>query len=453
MAHEVRVTRPPGTASTQPIRWRQIGIILASVMLGGFIWLHAAGPGAHAGTDFGAYLTGAHDVVTGQNPYHDLLTTAPTTTSGDSGLHAHGYVYPPLLAIVLAVPLLLGFNTTFVWIMWAIINSAAVLWMGWELQHALVIFADRPADPITQRWQRWTAAVLFATASLLPAIVTYDLWLGQADLLMAALVVGACGLWLRRNPWAAAVLAVAIAIKPTMALILVVWLWKGDWRAALRGAVLAVAFVGASFVVVGFAALRDYLTFFVQWNAFQANAEYINQAPYGMLLRLFTVNPFTQPLIVLPWLVTPLRLVSIGGALWLWVRAVPRQRAVQPLIGMSELLLALPLIVLLSPLAEDIHFCIIVPTLVGLAWVAWQQRLTRLPATWVLWAALALSCVPRMQELIYPNRFVPLPGQSDPHLGPLMVLLRSGTLLFLAIAALAAGSVVLQTVKADTPAS
>lgn len=442
MADEARGAPVPEQRWWHAVPWRLVGVMVAAVTVGGFIWWHAAGPGARAGSDFGAYLAGARAVAAGQNPYHNLVTQTVETTAGDSGLHAHGYVYPPLLALVLAVPLRLGLSDTTVWLLWTLANVAALVWMGWELQRFLV-----PVDPsLSAAWRQaraWAGALAFAAACLLPAIVTYDLWLGQADLLMAALVVGAGGLWLRRNPWAALVLAVAIAIKPTMALVLLVWLWKGDWRVALRGATVAVGLVALSFAAVGLAALHDYVIFFMQWNAFRANAEYINQSPYGMLLRIFTRNPYTQPLIILPWVVTPLRLVAMGGAVWLWARVVPRQRSADPAVGMSELLLALPLIVLLSPLAEDIHFCVLVPTLVGFAWLAWQRGLAHRPAAWVLWGALALSCIPRMQELIYPTRFVPLPLQSDPHIGPFIALLRTGTLLYIAVAVLVAGGAVL----------
>ena len=432
------------------VPWYVPAIAIAAVVCGTFIWTHASGPGAHAGTDYHAYLTGARQVATGQNPYHVLVAQQ---VDGTGALNAHGYVYPPLLALLLAIPVLMGLPDTQIWLLWSIVNVAAVIWMGWELQHFLG-FSRRPLalDAATRRWYAWAMTLCFATAALFPAIVTYDLWLGQADLLMAALAVGACGLWLRGHAWAAVgVLAVAIAIKPTMALILLVWLWKGDWRTALRGALVASALVAFSFVPVGFTALRDYITFFLHWNTFHGNAEYINQSPYGMLLRLFTSNPYTQPLFVAAWLVTPLRLVAVVGAIWLWLRAVPRQPATNPAIGLSETLLALPLIILLSPLAEDIHYCLLAPTLLGLAWLAWQRGLWHRPATWVLWATLAVSCIPRMQEIIYPLRFVPFPGQSDPRLAPWIGLLRSGALLYTAIAALVAGGEVIRAARGMVP--
>ncbi len=510
-----------GESEMNPARRQRLvysGVALASLLVGAAIWLHAAGPRAGAGYDFGAYVSGARAVAAGQNPYHALINQAGDLTAGDTGFHAHGYVYPPLLALILSIPLRLGMDARGLWLLWMALNAAAVVWMGRELQRYLLVSPPGKArdgemkreDPIVDLrdqpskraplslWagvEQGATALAFAAACVLPAVVTYDLSLGQADLLMAALAVGAFGLWSRGNPWAALVIALAIAVKPTLALVLAVWLWKGDWRGALRGAVATVVLLALSFVPVGLAALHDYLVFYSKWNAFQANAEYINQSPYGMLLRMFTLNAYTHPLINAPWLVLPLRLASMAGAAWLWARAVssplnpfpgrvgkgklssdalfhwvstvlrPRFRRgdgmPRPLASTStqtfcEQLLALPLILLLSPLAEDIHFCLLVPALVGLGYLAWRRGMARTGAAWALWIAFAVSCIPRMQELIYPDRFFgPLPGQHDPHIGAFITLARTGTLLYLAIVTLTAGGAVLRanSIWAATTAS
>lgn len=420
-------------------RAREHGTLAAcgAAALSALIWAHAVGAGAGAGTDFTSYLTAAHDVARGLDPYRALVTQVQHAQPGDVGIHPHGYVYPPLLCALLALPLRLHASAVTIWVLWEAVNIAALLWMGFELN-------------VTLRGRRdWQGALIFACACLLPAIATYDLWLGQTDLLMAALGVGACGLWLRGNRWAPLPLAAAIAIKPTMALLLVVWLWKGDWRATLWGALAAVTLLLAPFALAGGArALDDYTTFYLHWSAFNADAEFINQAPTGMLLRLFSVNPYTQPLVNAPWLVAPLRwLVAAGAAgCWLWTAGRPRRRH-DPATGMLECLLALPLILLLSPLAEDIHSCLLIPTLVGFCYVTAAGRLWRQPATWAFWAALAFFCVPRMQELIYPSHLLALPGQRDPALGPLVILARSGTLLYLAILALLAGAMAVRSAR------
>jgi len=166
---------------------------------------------------------------------------------------------------------------------------------------------------------------------------------------------------------------------------------------------------------------------------------------------------------VAPWLVTPLRLLAVGGVLAWWLRAVPRARDADRAVALGECLLALPLILLVSPLAEDIHFSMLLPALVGLCWLGYarglapsfSRGLTRLlwraPAVWGLAITLAALCVPRMQELIYPDHLFALPGQTDPRFGWLLILARSGTLLYTAVATLVAGGIVLHAARLGHP--
>lgn len=406
------------------LSWRGAVALVGVALLGALLWLHAAGPGARAGYDFTSYVQGARDVAAGRNPYHALVQQSLDTRLGDTGIHSRGYVYPPLLAFALSAPLRFGVDAHGLWLLWNLVNAAALFWMGWELNRTLRGRADL------------TGALCFSVAALLPTVATYDLWLGQADMLMAALAVVACALWLRRNPWAPAVLGLAVAIKPTLALILVVWVWFGDWRNAVRAAVLTAAFILIPFGFLGLGALGDYVTFFTRWNAFHANAEFINQSPYGMLQRAFAPNPYTRPLVSAAWVVTPLRaLVLAGLAVW-WVRTVPRGRPGSATLGMGACLLALPLILLVSPLSEDIHYCLLIPTLIAFAWLGWRGGLARPAAAWVIWIVALLACVPRGQEIIYPDHLFAFPLQSDPHVGWLIVLARSGALLYLALATL-----------------
>jgi hypothetical protein len=407
------------------------GIVL---LVGTGIWIFACGIAmGHVGYDFrSAYLDGAHAIAAGRDPYAVLLQQTPDTRAGSAGLQAHGYVYPPLLATILAVPVRLGLSDGAMWLLWNLANVVFAVWMGRELNLALRGRTD------------WLASLLFATATLIGAVVMYDLYLGQADLLMAALAVIACGLWLRGNRWAPVVLGAAIAVKPTMGLLLLVWLYKGDWRAALRAAGAAVALLLLPFVLIGPHALLTYLTFMTGWNGLNASAEYINQSLYGMILRLVTTNAYVRPLLVAPALVMPLRLLAIAGVISVWVRAVPRAMSKDRALALCECLLALPLILLVSPLAEDIHYCLLMPALVALAWLAYARGWARTPTAMVLYVTLAALCIPRMQELIYPDHLFPFPGQNDPRIGWLVLLARSGTLLYTALATLLAGAGVLR---------
>lgn len=413
-----------GTALTRPrsaVPRRTTILCVAALVAGALLWLHATGPGAGAGFDFDAYVQGARDIASGRNPYHSLVQQTSDTRLGDIGIHSRGYVYPPLLAFTLSLPLRVGVSARVLWLLWNILNAGVVFWMGRELNRAL-------------RGRRDLAGALcFSVAALAPTIATYDLWLGQADILVAALAVIACGLWLRRNPWAGVTLGGAIAIKPTVALVMIVWLWKGDWRATLRAALAGAALIFGPFLILGAASLADYVTFFTGWNAFHANAEIINQSPYGMLQRALEPNAYTRPLVSAAWLVTPLRVVVTFGLLVWWMRVVPLGRALGAVADMGACLLSLPMILLLGPLSEDIHFCLLIPTLIGFAWLAWRAGLIRQPAGVAICVALLLACIPRGQEFIYPDHLLTLPLQTDTHVGWIVVLARSGALLALAL--------------------
>ena len=417
---------------------RDFGLALVLGVVALLIWLHAAGPGTGAGFDFfTAYWRAAREVAAGTSPYQQLARL--TINPGASEVSGTGYVYPPFLAVLLSIPVRLGFNKLACWLLWTLVNVTAVLWMGYELNLSL------------RSSRSLAGSMAFVVATLLPAVVMYDIGLGQADLLMAALAVGSYGLWLRGHRWPASViLGVAIAIKPTLGLILLVWLWKGDWRAFLRGAAAAAVLVFLPFAAIGLEAMREYVTFLLHWNAFGANADFINQTPYALLLRMFTINPAVPPLLVAPFLVQPLRLAAMAGTVWLWLRATPRA-LLSPPLEMGSFLLVIPVILLLSPLAEDIHFTMLAPVLVGLGWIALAKRQLGKAAAWALWIGFLFSCLPRMQELIYPDHLLILPGQTDPWIGTLITLLRTSALLWLAVTLLVAGQAIMRAAERPSP--
>jgi hypothetical protein len=136
------------------------------------------------------------------------------------------------------------------------------------------------------------------------------------------------------------------------------------------------------------------------------------------------------------------------GAVLLLLSATPRAQEARAL-QMCTCLLALPLILLLSPLAEDIHFTLLSPSLAGLSWIAWGYHLQRRPAAWALWAAFLISCLPRMQELIYPTHLLIIPGQNDPRFGIVITLIRTSALLWLAVIALVAGQSIVRAARRE----
>ena len=137
----------------------------------------------------------------------------------------------------------------------------------------------------------------------------------------------------------------------------------------------------------------------------------------------------------------------LGAALW-WMWVVPRRERPDRALALGVCLLALPL--LFSPRAEDIHYCALLPALVGLGYLAWSRGLARHPATWVHWATFALFCIPRVQEIVLPDHLFAFPGQDAPRFGPLIILLRTGALLYGALATLIAGGLILYAVRSSS---
>ncbi|MDE3229404.1 MAG: DUF2029 domain-containing protein, partial [Chloroflexota bacterium] len=392
------------------------------------VWLHAAGPGAGAGYDFASYLQAARVVATGGNPYHRLALEY--AAAGSTPIAANGYVYPPLLAALLAIPVRLGLSGAAVWLLWNLLGLAALGWMAVEVARTL--------------WGRaataWALPLL--ALALLPAIATYDLSLGQADLLVLGLAAGALARNARGAGLAALPLGLAIAIKPQLGLLLGVWLWRREWRAALAAGLIALGGVVAPFAVAGgMGAVSDYASFFLRWNAIRGSAEPINQSLYGALLRLFTPNAWVRPLVAAPWLVLPLRIIGSVAALGLWLWRAPRHRPADPARALAQEALAFPVILLVSPLSEDIHYCLLIAPLVILgAWAATRGG-WRWHPSWPVWALLAaylIFCIPRAQELLYPGRLLPVPDQASA-LGALLAQAQADLFFALACLVFAAG--------------
>src|SRR5215510_2835563 len=109
----------------------------ALVAVGAAIWLHAIWPLTQIGYDSRLYLAAAHSVASGGDLYQQLAALTHDARPGSAGVRASGYVYPPLLAVILALPVRLGLSDQGVWLLWNLLGAAAVLWMGYELNRAL----------------------------------------------------------------------------------------------------------------------------------------------------------------------------------------------------------------------------------------------------------------------------------------------------------------------------
>jgi hypothetical protein len=429
------VSARPGDGAPISWRWLAAGALLALAVI---LWATTIGtltlgPGPWAGPDFQAYLRAAHLIATGEGPYHHLVVEIAHARATGQRFTTNEYIYPPLLATVLAALIAVGVSDHALWLLWIALDIVATLWTGYELNCTLRLSRD------------WPTTLIFAAALALTTLALFDLSLGQADILMTALAVGANALWLRGSRWAPLALGLGVAIKPTLAILALVWVWKRDWRAALMSGAIAVALVLGPFIFAGgLASLRDYWTFLNAWNALQGNGACKNQSVFGAALRLFTVNPCAAPLAVAPWLVWPVRAGLALAAVAIWLRVVPRARAANMSRGMIEALLAVPVLLIISPLAEDIYYLMVAPLLLALVWLAASQRRLRRADGALAFLTLLTLFTPHLQKVIYTNYPLSLPDTAPAWLSVAIAQTRAEALVALAWLALVAGALALR---------
>ncbi|HEX3629898.1 MAG TPA: glycosyltransferase family 87 protein [Candidatus Dormibacteraeota bacterium] len=349
-----RVSPAPALPRIRPAFIAQGAVVGASLVIYALVL-------AQAGLrhqDFTAYLTAGHDLLSGRS----LYTTFLHHPFPDPTLRP-AYIYPPIFAVLMAPLSLLpaALATT----LWVLLSQAS-------LAVSLLLFIRR-FHPTA--WA--TAALLAATATFYPLWV--DAVQGQANLIVLVLVTAGMVGVLSATPRAAVALGLAAGLKLTPA-ILIVWL------------LVERRFREAAWMVAGFVAItglgavarwRDSWVFFTQVAPALARgtAVYANQSLFGVLGRLTTANPYTNPWVVLPVTVLlPAIAALLLGGLWFWRTrhqdAAPRAFAF------------LPLLPLLSSVTWPHHLVIVLPA-IWLALVAVASLDWPLPRTLALAALLA----------------------------------------------------------------
>jgi len=356
-----RLDRAPARRAVRPQVVAQGGLIGAAAAIYGIVVVRA---GLHQ-QDVAAYLQGARDLLTG----HPLYATFLQHPFPDPTLRP-AYIYPPAFALLIAPLAVLP------------TSAASVVWMGIN-QAALVVAVTLGIDRLRPTpWAR--AAIIAGTATFYPLWI--DVVQGQANLLILVLVVGGLAGVLRGDDRWAAAWGVAAAIKVSPALLLLWLLISGRWRAAgwMIGGGATVTAIG--FLIRG----QDTLTFFGQVLPALAHGTgvYANQSVSGFILRLTTVNPYTDPWLVLGSPVVVIALVSmLALAWWAWQTwgAEPQLR----------LLAFLPLIPLLSAVTWPHHLVVLLPVLWGIFTVLGRAGWPPRPTTATVVVLLVFSVLSR----------------------------------------------------------
>jgi len=176
----------------------------------------------------------------------------------------------------------------------------------------------------------------------------------QADpIILFLLSAAALAFVRRRDGWVALCLGLAIALKPFVVVVTLLLLWKGAYRAFVGTGIVAGVLVLAP--LLGLGLLQDYVTVTSFYAGPLIGATPLSQSTYALPLRTLTVQPYTVPLVNVPWLVEPLRLsIGVGLLVGLGV-AVSRSRERPPLVQAVEWGLVVTAMLIFGPLTEEQH--------------------------------------------------------------------------------------------------
>jgi hypothetical protein len=300
--------------------------------------------------DFEAYYSGATSLRLGEPLYARAAAYRdagyaldhPTIPPPVDGMP---YVYPPAFAALLMPLSLLPYGVAReVWLtfLFACLLVAAYVLTGLVL--------PRPAKPtavavagvaVLLAFFQPARASLFSTNAELPTFLL-------VTLMTAALVRGR---WSQAAVW----LALAATIKPTLGMFVLFLLWKRAYRATAISLTLLASLLLAPALIFGVGLLRELADIAAYWTQSPWAAGPINQSPYGLLLRLFTTNPYSAPVLDAPMLATVLRWTVVGATLALVAASVGRTRDLPRRQAMLELGLVVTAMLLVAPLTQDIY--------------------------------------------------------------------------------------------------
>jgi len=241
-----------------PERWRPL--LAAGFLFGALAWLAYAlydvADSMAWGYDYAAYHAAAERLVETGSPYQ-AHTLAGPFRPGPFGL----YLYSPLPAVLL-VPL-------------TSLSPAGATWL-WLALHIVVLGLTCALMPVPVRTR-----LLVLTVACLSWPVLRDLLLGNVSLPVTFLAV--LGWRFLDRPAGAAAIAVAMALRPTMGLLLGWWLIRGRWRPLLWviGATLLVVLLSLPFV--GLRGWLEYATVLRNLTDFEA---VVRNLAFGELIEL-----------------------------------------------------------------------------------------------------------------------------------------------------------------------
>jgi alpha-1,2-mannosyltransferase len=385
-------------------RWICHAIVVSSLATLSLSFLHNARGSQFL--DFEAYFAGAMAVKNGEPLYARALVTRdaeytsghPTKREPEPGLP---YVYLPPAALALVPLTVLPFSSAAV--LWRVLSYGTLALTSFLLVRLLL-----PLHPEL----RLPAALILCVVMAVFQPIRASLNWGQIDIVLLLFVTLSMTAFVdRRDLIAGLWLGLALLVKPFLGFLVLYFVWKRSLTAVVASCLTPILVLGASLVVVDPRNLIDYLGVMSYWSGPIWSVSPGNQSPYGFLLRLFTVNPFTMPIADAPWIVSVARVALAGVVLITFTILLSRSRQLPATQQWLEFGLMIVGMLLISPTAQAGHYAYLVVPFVALAATGgafgWQRAGT-LALVAGLWAYLS---IPGLRAWSF--------GQYAYHQGPL----------------------------------
>ena len=300
--------------------------------------------------DFGTYYAAGLAAREHQSVYTDALAwrdanftvnlPAPPPTEGSP------YVYPPVFSLLMVPLTLIGpAAASLLWYVGIVASLAASMWMLTRLLFPLEAVRQVPL------------ALALTLLAMLFGPVRTNLAAGQTDVLLLLLIVASFATFARgRLAQAGMLLALGVAIKPTVVFLALFFLWKRAYRSFATFAVGGALLLIIPTLYFGLQSVFDFVAVGQYWSSAAFSITPTNQSPYAMLLRLFTVNGFTQPIADASGLVAIARYAIPILAVVVLLLNVGRTRQVPIRRLTMEFGLVILAMLIAGPVSEDNHF-------------------------------------------------------------------------------------------------
>jgi alpha-1,2-mannosyltransferase len=357
--------------------------------------------------DFEEYYATATAVHHGESPYaRALLVRDAGYSMGHPTIprpSGNPYFYPPPMAVALVPLTALPFEAAR--LVWLAFNYSVVIATSLALMRLFV--------PGHREWWLPAAAALSAALALFQPIRAGLFW-GQIDIfLLLSLTLVLFAFVHRRDHLAGFWLGLAIVVKPFLGLLLLFFLWKRAFRVVAAACLVSAAVLGASLLVVGPHVMLEFVSAALYTSGPVWAVSPGNQSPYGFLLRLFSPNAFTAPILELPVLVSVVRGGLVVAVVALLAVLISPSRSIPVRRQALEYGLVIVGTLLISPIAQANHYAYLAIPLVALAATLGADR-PRSPGQMVLliglWLYLSLPGLQAWSFGLYSYHDGPIPA-------------------------------------------